>query len=55
MKKSYVRKENNKPWNIKRRAEKSVAPGDDRKIVQKFEWFYAQVFANSNQKSGQYD
>ena len=33
----YVKKENNKPWNTKRRAEKRVMPGDDSGIFQKFE------------------
>ena len=31
-KKNYIRKENNKPWSAKRRAEKSVVPGDDNRI-----------------------
>ena len=35
--KNYVRKENNKLLNTERRAEKSVVPGDDSRIFQKFE------------------
>ena len=39
--KNYGRKENNKPWNTERRAEKSVVAGDDSRIFQKFKWLYA--------------
>ena len=35
--KNYVRTENNKPWKNERSAEKSLVPGDDSGIFQKFE------------------
>ena len=48
--KNYVRKENNKPWKTERKVERSVVAGDDSRIFHKFEWLYAQVFANDNKK-----